>query len=84
MSTTIIEELQRISSMKLFWCFSKIRSMYADAIKAYKNGKKSYLGALYAKRKVYEDAFASLPCNIKATATDDLEDEKIVLTLVSD
>ena len=25
-----------------------------------------------------------MPCNIKATATDDLEDEKIVLSLVTD
>lgn len=81
---TIIKQLQHITSMRLFWSFAKIRAEYADDIQAYKNGKKSYRGALLAKRKVYEDTFAALPCNIKATATDDLEDEKVVLTLVTD
>lgn len=84
MEESIEEMLERISNMKLFWSFAKIRDMYVPDIEAYKKGVKSYLGALYAKRKVYEDAFAALPCNIKATTTSDLEDEKIVLTLVTD
>ena len=74
------EELHRIDSMALFWSFKKIRASYTEALNAYKHGKMKYSNALGAKRNAYKEAFGALPCNVTATPTNELEDEKVVLS----